>query len=240
MLIMHQDANSKRQPELTPEKGDAAKPASTFTESGAKAGQESSQYPNNYMDLMPSHQQTTEKTTAMTDEHLLKSANSQMNSCLNITPNNKYPSHNNTGSGYAYKQYSNEDYVQHKHKTEQKASQDLIDGVYNQYPPEYVNCKVTDNPSQDLAEKTEDADAQSSSQVRKKRAIKQVLKQTAKIKKIETVSPKNECESLDQSVQSRQTRQRAQNIAKKRDHTANSSITNSSHGVNQAQVACNL
>ena len=160
MLMMHQDASLKRQPEHTPEKGEIGKLGSNFTESGAK--QDPSQYPNgNYMDLMPSHQQTTEKTTAMTDEHLLKSANSQMNSCLNITPNNKYPSHNNPGSGYVYKQYTNDDYVQHKHKTEQKPSQDLIDGVYNRFPPEYANCKVTDNPSQDLAEKTEDAQSSS-------------------------------------------------------------------------------
>ena len=107
--------------------------------------------------MMHGHQQTTEKTTAMTDEHLLKSANSQLTNCLNITPNNKYPTQHNQGSGYTYKQYATDDFVQHKHKTEQKASQDLIDGVYNGLAPEYVNCKVTDNPSQDLADKTEDA-----------------------------------------------------------------------------------
>ena len=71
MLMMHQDASLKRQPEHTPEKGEIGKLGSNFTESGAK--QDPSQYPNgNYMDLMPGHQQTTEKTTAMTDEHLLK------------------------------------------------------------------------------------------------------------------------------------------------------------------------
>ena len=82
----------------------------------------------------------------MTDEHLQKSATSQVNSCINITPNDKYPAVN-PASGYSFKQDSTDEFIQHKHKTEQKPSQDQISGVYQEYPPEFVNCKLAENPS---------------------------------------------------------------------------------------------
>ena len=93
----------------------------------------------------------------MTDDHLQKSANSQMGSCINITPNDKYPSHN-PNSGYSFKQDTTDDFIQHKHKTEHKHYEDnQMSGMYQHYPAEYVQCKLAENPSQDLAEKTDDA-----------------------------------------------------------------------------------
>ena len=74
-----------------------------------------------YIDLAPSQQ--CEKQTA-SDEHLQKSANSNLNS-INITPNDKYPTMN-PNSDYSFKQHDeNDQYMQHKHKTEQKACLDV-------------------------------------------------------------------------------------------------------------------
>ena len=76
-----------------------------------------------------------------------------------------------------------------------------MNGVYQGYPPEFVNHKLEENTSQDLAEKTDDA--QTSSNLRKKRAAKHDIKQQGKMKKIEnltSISPNNESESLDPSV----------------------------------------
>ena len=80
----------------------------------------------------------------MTDEHLQKSAKSQLNSSINITPNDKYPKVNQN-SGYSFKQDSTDDFIQHKHQTEQKPSQDQIDGGY--YLPDSGNYKLAENPS---------------------------------------------------------------------------------------------
>lgn len=65
----------------------------------------------------------------MTDEKLQKSANSQVNSCINVTPNDKYPSIN-PNSGYSFKHDHDDQFNQHKHKTEHKSCQDQINSVY--------------------------------------------------------------------------------------------------------------
>jgi len=65
-------------------------------------------------------------------------------------------------------------------------------GVYQNYEPQFANCKLTENPSQDLAEKTDDQ-----SQLRKKKAMKMANKQQIKMKKIENLTSisNNESES---------------------------------------------